>query len=847
MNVITRVTEPTEWVSSLAYQQKANGRWRICLDPKDLNRAIKRSHHHTPTLEEITHKMAGSAIFSKLDARHGYWAISLDKESSFLTTFNSPFGRYRFLRLPFGLCVSQDVFQQRMDQILESCPGTVGIADDIAVYGKSEEEHDKNLHRLMSVAREHGLVFNPNKCEIKKTEITFFGILYSKDGVRPNPERITAIKVIEAPQNSQQLQKFLGMATYMGPFIPNLSTHTSVLRELLKKDSQFDWTATHQKAFEQIKELICQNTTLAYFDPKKESVLQVDASLQGLGATLMQEGKPISFASRSLTDAEKRYANIEREMLAVTFACEKFHTYVYGKPFIIHSDHKPLEMIHLKNLSAAPQRLQRMLLRIQSYDVTIQYKPGKEMYLADALSRLNPISNKQNTETPMKIQFVHFSDRKLGSIREATKQDTELTALKDIIQNGWPDRHRETPQPLRKYWPYRDELSVEDGLVIKGNRIVIPQIMHKEILEKIHEAHQGVVKCQLRAKASVFWHNINRDITEIVKACPLCQEFGHSLPKEPLQPQELPTGPWQTVGSDLFTLYGEDYLLVVDYYSKFPIIRRIPKGNSTSQTVITYLKQIFSEHGIPSKFISDNGSQYSSHLFKSFANQWGFQHITSSPTYPQSNGMAERFVQTVKNTVAKALKDKRDVYMALLCIRTTPIDSQIPSPAELLYNRKIRSTLPTQIHNNNPHKDEISARLQTRQSTQKDYYDKATRLQPPLIPGQRVYVQNQTGHKRWAPAKVERVRDEPRSYEVTTQQGKTLRRNRRQLKEASEKRVQFNIDPEITHYDIHDKPSALQGNKTETHHNTRYTYKQITQAQQTRSGRQTKGRQILDL
>ncbi|KAJ8032745.1 hypothetical protein HOLleu_22781 [Holothuria leucospilota] len=151
--------------------------------------------------------------------------------------------------------------------------------------------------------------------------------------------------------------------------------------------------------------------------------------------------------------------------------------------------------------------------------------------------------------------------------------------------------------------------------------------------------------------------------------------------------------------------------------------------------------------------------------------------------------MAERFVQTVKNTVAKALKDKRDVYMALLCIRTTPIDSQIPSPAELLYNRKIRSTLPTQIHNNNPHKDEISARLQTRQSTQKDYYDKATRLQPPLIPGQRVYVQNQTGHKRWAPAKVERVRDEPRSYEVTTQQGKTLRRNRRQLKEASEKRV----------------------------------------------------------
>ncbi|PIK59947.1 hypothetical protein BSL78_03102 [Apostichopus japonicus] len=171
LNVITPVTDPTSWVSSLAYSQKANGQWRICLDPKDLNRAIKRSNHHTPTLEEITHKFAGSTVFSKLDARHGYWSISLDKESSYLTTFNSPFGRFRFLRLPFGLCVSQDILQQRMDQILEKCPGTVGIADDIGVFGSTEAEHDRNLHNLMKVAREDTLVFNPNKCNIKKDNI----------------------------------------------------------------------------------------------------------------------------------------------------------------------------------------------------------------------------------------------------------------------------------------------------------------------------------------------------------------------------------------------------------------------------------------------------------------------------------------------------------------------------------------------------------------------------------------------------------------------------------------------------------------------------------------------------
>ncbi|PIK38385.1 hypothetical protein BSL78_24770 [Apostichopus japonicus] len=201
-------------------------------------------------------------------------------------------------------------------------------------------------------------------------------------------------------------------------------------------------------------------------------------------------------------------------MLAVVYACEKFHTYIYGKSFIIHSDHKPLEMIHLKNLCAAPPRLQRMLLRLQGYDVTIQYRPGRELLIADALSRLNPIDE--------------HNEHKLNTIKDATKDDQELVALTEIVVNGWPERQREVPQAIRKYWAYRDELSVEDGLIIKGDRIVVPKTMQKDILRKLHEAHQGITKCQLRAKASVFWHSINRDIEDMVKECHLCQEFvGH--------------------------------------------------------------------------------------------------------------------------------------------------------------------------------------------------------------------------------------------------------------------------------------------------------------------------------
>ena len=387
LGVIEKVEVPTDWVSSIVYSRKSNGKLRICLDPKDLNTAIKRPHYPTPTLEEITHKLAGSMIFSKLDARHGYWSVQLDVESKRLTTFNSPFGRYCFRRLPFGLNLSQDVFQERMDCILEKCPGTISIADDVGVFGKTEAEHDKHLHNLMRVARQHGLVFNIDKCDIKQANMKFFGLEFSADGVRSDPGRAADIQRMKAPQNVAQLQEFLGIATYMSPFIPNLSQKTATLRDLVKKDAEYIWTDSHNAAFEATKSLICRDVTLAYFDPQAESVIQVDASSRGLGAVLIQHGKPIVFASKSLSDCEQRYANIEREMLAVVFGCERFHMYVYGKSFVLESDHKPLEMINLKNLAAAPQRLQRMFLRVQPYDFVLRYKPGKQMMLADAMSR----------------------------------------------------------------------------------------------------------------------------------------------------------------------------------------------------------------------------------------------------------------------------------------------------------------------------------------------------------------------------------------------------------------------------------------------------------------------------
>ena len=232
------MTEPTDWVSSLAYSHKKDGSLRICLDPRHLNTALRRPYHARPTIEEITHHFTGAKIFSKLDAKAGYWSIHLDTKLQLLTTFQSSYGRYCFQRLPFGLSVSQEIFQMKMDQILEQVDGVIGIADDVVVYAKSEE-HDKILHRLMQIATEDGLVFNSTKCKIKSKSISFSGMIYSENGVRSDPEKLKDLQNMLYPTCKKELQKFLGLITYLSPFIPNLADKTHTLRGLLKKDAPF--------------------------------------------------------------------------------------------------------------------------------------------------------------------------------------------------------------------------------------------------------------------------------------------------------------------------------------------------------------------------------------------------------------------------------------------------------------------------------------------------------------------------------------------------------------------------------------------------------------------------------
>ena len=404
--ILSPVTYPTDWVNSCVCITKPNGKIRLCLDPKDLNNAIKRPHYVTPSLEDVLAKLNGAKYFSILDARSGYWNIKLDNKSADLTTFNTAFGRYRFNRLPMGVKCAQDEFQRMIDETFGDIPNTVGIADDLIVFGRTEKEHDDALHNALRRARQCGLKFNEDKMIMKCSEIPFFGHLIGKDGLRPDPAKVAAITAMQ-PESLQSLQTFLGMVNYLHRYSPNIAHLTAPLRDLCKKNTEFIIGPEHEKAISDTKQAIGNATHLPYYDKKKDLVLQVDASQRGLGAALIQNKGPIAFASKSLTETESRYSNIEREMLGIVWGLEKFHHYVFGRSVKVQTDHKPLVSITRKNLVNATPRLARMLIRTQPYDIKVEYIPGKQIQLADALSRITPLDEKAVADLDLSVHEVH--------------------------------------------------------------------------------------------------------------------------------------------------------------------------------------------------------------------------------------------------------------------------------------------------------------------------------------------------------------------------------------------------------------------------------------------------------
>ena len=430
---------------------------------------------------------------------------------------------------------------------------------------------------LLICCEEHGIKLNPDKCQFNVSEIKFLGHMISADGLKADPEKIEAILKMKTPADVAVVGRLRGTVTYLARYVLKLSEVMLPITVLTHKDVEWSWCEPQEKAFKKLKKLLTESLILVYYDHKSELVNKCDASAYGIGAALMRKGKPLAYASHALTDAESRYAITEKEMLEIVFALDRWHQFTYGRPVIVHSDHKPLHATTRNPLDRAPKRLQSMLIRALAYDIELNYLEGKKMLYADALSRAYIKDTKykqEELETVNAVNYLTMRAEKIADIQAKTKEDDVLSSLKTTIQQGWPEKD-EVPNLIRQYYHMRDELAVTDGLIFRGERLVIPKGLCKNILNELHTGHKGIEGSLRRARETVYWPGMTNDVRDFTQRCETCREYEHSQAKEPLMRHEIQSGPCQKVGADLLTLNGKDYLITVDYYSNFWEIDRL--------------------------------------------------------------------------------------------------------------------------------------------------------------------------------------------------------------------------------------------------------------------------------
>ena len=781
-DVIEKVNEPTQWCHRGFFTPKP-GRPndpRLVVNLVPLNRYVQRPIHPFPSPRDIVKSIQPeSRYFAKLDLLHGYFQIELDTASSQLTSFLLPDGVYRFKRAPMGLCSSGDEFCTRTDEALAGLAGVVKLVDDILIQAATQEELLERLRAVFLRCREHQITLAKKKVKVGE-EVDFAGFTVAADGVRPDPKLVAGIAEMKAPTNVTELRSFLGLAQQLTLFQPDLAHMTEPLRQLLKKNTAWVWTPDHQESFDLTKKNLTSPLIVKSYDPELPTALLTDASLlRGLGYALVQFDKSnrlrlVQCGSRSLTETESRYATVELECLAILYGVTSARHFLLGcqDPFRVLTDHKPLVGAFKRELSDTTNtRIMRYREKLANYNFVVEWVPGKTHLIADALSRAPVFSPPENHEVEAgqeaaAIHSVTTADPLLQELADDAAKDEEYQALLQAVQQRTSIRDMPETHPARQFKSVWDDLSIYENCLVlyDADRLVVPKLSRKPILKTLHAAHPGINRMRKSAQAIYFWPGMTSDIKNVVDSCEECRTHQPSQAHDTAQPFPKASAPMESVSLDLFELQGRHYLLMVDRYSFFTWVH--PLRTLTTSAVTRQLKAWFQTFGLPAIAVSDNGPQFRSE-FDEFCRRHFIKPVKSSAYNPESNGLAETAVKQMKRLMKKVGGSFTDFEEALTHWKNTPGDNdRTRSPAEMFFGRRLRTNLPCLT--TTPPTDDRTSR------THKDRYDE-------LSPGEHVLVQN-PHNKEWdRTAKVIRMRESRRSYDLDID-GRTSSRNRRHLK-----------------------------------------------------------------
>lgn len=728
----------SDWASPLVVVPKKEGNIRVCVDFKvTVNKVLEMEHYVLPKLEDIFATLSKGKVFSVLDLRNAYLQLPVSENSRKLLTVNSHVGLFQFTRLPYGIACAPLIFQSVMDTLLKGIPGVCVYIDDILIASQDEASHQNTVLRVLSKLEECNIRVNNSKCIFASSSVQYLGHRIDAQGIHPTEDKLVAIQNCPNPENLKQLQAYLGLLNFYNKFLPMLSSQLKPLYELEQKGVVYNWSKECNAAFIKSKQLLQDNQVLMHYDPSLPIIVACDASPYGVGAVMSHvvDGveKPVMFASSTLSTAEKGYAQIEKEALAIVFAVKRFHKFLFGRKFVLVSDHQPLKVIFgdktgIPTLAAA--RLQRWAIILSAYRYEIQYRKGAQLANADALSRLplperiGDVAKMSSSAKVLEVKLLSNTSQAVPltalDVAKETGRDPVLAKVLHYTHTGWP---QQVDDPnLKAYFSRRAELSIDAQCVTWGNRVIIPRRLREKVLEVLHEQHPGVVRSKMLSRSYFWWPGLDQDIEDLVGCCAVCQSTLPAKRPVPLHSWPVPFKPWQRIHLDFGEKNGIKLLILSDSYSKWLEVWQM--GSTTAEKVIAKLRLAITVFGLPEVIVTDNGPPFDSLELSDYCKRMGIQLMHSPAYHPQSNGLAERSVGVVKLNLLKQMLDARGsrsvqerIDNFLFSHRNTPSTVTGFSPAEILLKQRPKTKLDLL-------KPNVTAQLTRKSVTQKRVFDK---------------------------------------------------------------------------------------------------------------------------